>query len=385
MHAMSRQSRRRVSCPALVCSAIGTLLLAGCGPRIRWLSESGARTTRVSNLSEPTMRVELARAPGYYLAASGRAPNEAYGKARQYLLVDVGYANPVVAISTKPLDPDPDAPYKACNEEPGLTSKSDYRCQRTLQLTLPVAFHLYWDAFSDNAPILDTDYTFGFDLSGRTAIWRNTEQRVGVYWGHISTHIGDEYTIAARAAGNRFPFDRVNVSYWPARVNASTRWYRPGNVGARSFIQLAAEAEHSCFPGLGCSSEDYYQLFPGEADPRRVPLIGPGTEGSVSLEGRHYVRRSTSGGITNDTTRPGAIAWGMSVARRRVFPYGLDPGRAWVPSVDVIAGYAVGVRPFAGARRVLLYSRFYSGPNPYGQFRNQRNYHFVGVGAVALP
>jgi hypothetical protein len=358
----------------------------GCGPKVGWLRESGTRTTRISNWSEPLMRVELSRGAGYYLAPDRKSAGSPYGKDRQYLLVDVGYANPIVALSNKKLDQEPDAPYTACGDRPAdLGDGSDYSCQTTLQLTLPVAFHLYWDAFGDNAPILNTDYTFGFDLSGRVALWTNTEQRVGVYWGHISTHIGDEYTISARSESGAFPFDRVNVSYWPSRLNVSNRWYGKGVVGERPFVQVAAEAEHSCLPFAGCESEDYYQLFPGEADPSRVPLIGPGTEGSVSVEGRLFPKRKESGLATEPKLRPSAFAWGASVARRRVFPYHSESSKAWVPAVDLIVGYGVGVRPVVGARQVLMYARYYRGPNPYGQFRNQRDNYFAGIGAMLTP
>ena len=128
------------------------------------------------------MRVAVAQGPGYYLAPTRRAAANAYGDARTYLLVDAGYANPIVALSNRALDRAPDAPYAACHPKSAIGTRD---CQFTFQLSLPVAFYLYWDAFTANEPIIDTDYTFGIDLSGRVAPVRNIEVRAS---GYLLTH-----------------------------------------------------------------------------------------------------------------------------------------------------------------------------------------------------
>jgi hypothetical protein len=409
--------------------ALSASLLTGCAHRA-WFTDTGARPTRLSNPREPLMRVELARGSGYYLAPTLRDADAPYGRPRQYLLVDIGYLNPVVAFSNRRLDADeveqpylhaapawtvsPPAPGSAfggataaASGSPG--SRRDH--QKTFQLSVPVAFNLYWDPFTENQPILDTDYSFGVDAGLRFAPADGQELRVGAYAGHISTHLGDEYVIAARAASRdrpSIPFDRVNVSYWPIRGSASWRWYgyevpktsatpAASPVGAsrtagdmRYFVQVAADAEYSCVPGLKCAGPGYYQVYPGEASPARVRLIEDAWEGSVSLEGRWYTAAYGSGSTVAGTSkRPGSVNAGVTLGARRVFPYGSAGALAdtdrYGAALNVVVGYAFPITPFMNARYAQPYVRYYRGPNPYGQFRNQREAYFAGLGVTLTP
>jgi hypothetical protein len=78
-------------------------------------------------------------------------------------------------------------------------------------LWTPVAFHMIEDFKDESAPIVDTDYRFGsmvkFEYGLSDSSWLSVRY---VPWAHESTHLGDEYTIAA----SRQPgFERINVSY----------------------------------------------------------------------------------------------------------------------------------------------------------------------------
>ena len=438
--------------PAVRALLAGALVLSasGCATRA-WFKDAGARPTRISNPREPNMRVELARGSGYYLAQERRLPDHAFGSERQYLLVDIGYLNPVVALSNRTLEPDPEQPYSAQSPDwvtspvttstsfggalrdassGGQTQDSRRDRQQTLQLSVPVAFNLYWDPFTENEPILNTDYSFGIDLGYRVALVNSQELRFGVNVGHISTHLGDEYVIAARAASRpEAPFDRVNVSYWPvrgsftwrvfgrqlpadldehssstaisvtgitppsttttARGAASTgRSEQPSSVSGdvRYFIQIGGDLEYSCLPSFKCDDKGYYQVYPGEANPARVPLIKNALEGSFSAELRWYTAAYGSKTSTEGTTgRPGSLNAGVTVAERRVFPYGnVNPPR-YGTALNVVVGYALPISAFMNVRYVQPYARYYRGPNPYGQFRNQRDTYFAGLGVTLTP
>lgn len=394
------------------------------------------------------MRVELAWGSGYYLAPTQRPPDRAVGSPRHYLLVDIGYLNPLVAFSNRTLDePDPEQPYLAeapnwvtspapagagLGGAPSVSSASgsapDSRRdhQKTLQVSVPVTFNLYWDPFTTNEPILDTDYSFGVDVAYRFAPTNGRELRFGGYAGHISTHLGDEYVIAARAASRPgTPFDRVNVSYWPVRGSFTWREFwreRPVHPGAhratlgadaagsttattsavpgaaasstrantsgdvRYFLQFGGDLEYSCLPPIKCDDNGYYQAYPGEANPARVPLIKDALEGSVSAEFRWYTKPYGSGTTPKGTTsRPGSWNLGFTIAERRVFPYGNVAPPRYGTAFNFVAGYAFPINPFMNARYVQPYVRYYRGPNPYGQFRNQRDTYFAGAGITLTP
>ena len=350
-----------------------------------FLRDEGVRNVAEADFRAPLMRVELAHGKGYYLANDGRNPADAYGKPRQYLLVDVGYANAVAAFSTKSLRQEPFVPYAACNDAPPAIPGEDFRCQKTVQFTIPVAFYLFWDPFSSNAPIVNTDYTFGFDLSGRMALWRGTEQRAGVYWGHISTHVGDEYTISARAVpGASFP--RVNVSYFPWRVNLGNRWYfgAPKGSGARSYVQLAGMIEGSC---LGqCTDTGYYSIDLSETDGARLPIIPNGQEWTLTADWRRLKVWQQNVPPNLASAEPASWNVGFLLGGRRVFPY-LNPDSAdhYALATNLSVGYVFPVARGTRVTRTEVYVRAYHGPNPYGQLRNQKSFYLYGIGAKLLP
>jgi hypothetical protein len=356
-----------------------------CAPHHTFFRDEGVRTAPEADFRQPITRIELAHADGYYLANSWRAPTATYGRARPYVLVDVGNPTPVVAWSNKPLD-NPNrpsfVPYAAGNDEaPALGP--DWRGQWTVQLTVPVAFYLFWDAFTNNNPIVDTDYTFGFDLSGRIALHNLTEQRFGVYWGHISTHLGDEYVISGRESG--LPFPRVNVSMFPWRINGSNRWYsgHAGKNGVRSYAQVGAQVEGPC---VICHDSAYYYTYPTETDGVTIPSIRPGLEPTVTADLRLFtsIVSSVADKTAASFLEPSSFNFGALVGERRIFPYLPTTTANYGVAFNATAGYRFPAAIASGVNYVEVYLRAYRGPNPYGQLRNQATFSLASVGVKIL-
>ena len=372
-----RRARRAVVVAALLAAQ------GGCAGH-SFLRDEGARTVPEADYRAALMRVELAQGKGYYLANALRDSGQLYGNPRRYLIVDAGHATPVFALSSKPLLDDVTKPYDARNGVPPVVRGTDRRGQATVQFTIPVAFHLFWDPFTFNEPIINTDYTFGFDLSGRTALREGTEQRAGVYWGHVSTHLGDEYVISGRSIpGAKFP--RINVSYFPWRANASHRRYFdviPG-FSARSYLQLAGQLERSC---LVCNDTGYYYTFRGETQGLTIPLIRPGLEWTVTGDWHLLTFTAPATESTSiETVEPPSVDVGFLVGQRRIFPY-LNPDSAqhYGLATNATVGYRFPVGTSRASNYTEVYLRWYRGPNPYGQLRNQKDFYLYSLGLKIL-
>lgn len=360
----------------MVCAVLSACLLGASGTACSvkstaWVHETGARQLRLSDRQEPMTKVQLVQGSGYYLDPGRDDQADAYGPSQPYLLVDVGALNPVLAVSNKDL---------AAMDHPDMPFGSG---EWALQVSLPIAFHLWWDAFSDNNPILNTDYTFGGDVALRRSFGDAGELRLGAYVGHISTHLGDEYVIAASADRGPQPFDRVNVSYWPMRARAgwtmsNTRF--DGDSRTKWLVGLIGEVERTNRD----RHDFYYSLFPGEADPARVPLVQTRTEGSATLDWRYYFGTGVGSG-SGDASVARHLRAAVTVASRAVFPYHnalTSAENHW--SMDAVTGYAFPGRLKIGGRQAMAYLRYYRGPNPHGQFRNQTAISQAGLGLAIV-
>lgn len=233
--------------------ALAVLRPAHAGER-QWFRDELARSESVANDRESVMRVELARGVGYYLGDVPATGIDPRSDPRTYVIVDVGYINPVLVFLNRAPEPRPD---------PGYTSG-----QQAIQISVPVAFHVFWDPFTNeySNPIINTDYEFGLDVSVRRGIGRMRELRFGGYVGHISTHIGDEYVIHGRDDPT-FPFARINVSYEPWRLNGSFRQFvgkDADHPGFFSYWQLMAQVEGSSWHGG--DGGRYYVVCDGRAE-----------------------------------------------------------------------------------------------------------------------
>jgi hypothetical protein len=106
-------------------------------------------------------------------------------------------------------------------------------------LWFPIGFHLVEDLVKDDsAPPFDTDYRFApLGFKAQYAFTQGLNQgayRLGlpVFGGHESTHLGDEFTLHARAL---YPdFRRINVSYSGWTTRSSTIRERAGGGPPRS-------------------------------------------------------------------------------------------------------------------------------------------------------
>ena len=354
------------------------VLLTGCASsQSIWFRNEEARNRSIANHREAAMRVEGGFGSGYERATPRTPATSRYGDSRQYAIVDAGNENPIYTYSSCSIVPNPKIPYGTCGE-----CGREHR-RWSVQTTLPVTFHLLWDAFTGTNPIVDTDYEFGLDESLRLSITDDWEMRTGLYIGHLSTHIGDEYTIGARQQG---PFPRINVSYFPARGNVGARRYfkAPNSHRSRSWVQAYAETQWPNFLSPGDTSH-FYQTDPIELNGVSIPLTGGNWESFLAIDGNYYLPGHYSDKDESDKRIPAAIVAGVWLGYQKVFPYLESQGRRDMrPAVNVVAGYAF-PSGLTRAARTELYLRAYAGPNPYGQLRSQRSFTLFTVGARVVP
>ncbi|HEX6938829.1 MAG TPA: DUF1207 domain-containing protein [Longimicrobiales bacterium] len=230
-------------------------------------------------------------------------------------------------------------------------------------LVIPVSFHVIEDFKDASNPIINTDYRFSFVLRvlrGAPDFGWSQGLRV-VLFGHESTHLGDEFSLAARA---RYPdFVRVNVSYEYSEASVmlqhtSPSWQRRVQLGVMAPVYA--------------SNHGFYSYDLRETNGRTLTLSDRTVEpyGTAEL----LPVRPLVG-------RFGFMA-GLDLRPRIVYDYDRPPGvpeeRQW--SANLVIGLR-DVERRAGETGVSdLYFRAYYGVNPAGQFRNQRDYTLIGIG-----
>jgi Protein of unknown function (DUF1207) len=221
-------------------------------------------------------------------------------------------------------------------------------------LAIPISFHVVEDFKDPSAPIVDTDYQFGFmaklQYGIRDDLWFGA--RI-VPWSHESTHLGDEYVLVA----SRNPaFERINVSY---------EWFEYGvSLESESFtIRHGGRKPHG--------DEGYYSdHLLGSDEPTLTPSeknFEPsfGFEYRFPLAGKRHVYASADlrNRLQYDYHRlPGAEdqrQWSMNLQLGRTLP---EDSR--------------------GSPLQDYFVEFYYGVNPYGQLRSQRDYWSAGIGWV---
>jgi hypothetical protein len=230
-----------------------------------------------------------------------------------------------------------------------------------LGLWIPVSFHVIEDFKDESAPIVDTDYRFGFMTKFQCGCFEN--MRLGVRfvpWSHESTHLGDEYTIFAAQDPS---FERINVSYeyWEYGVsleggglfNDDDNWtVRHG--GLRPWNADGYYSDHllgSDLPTLTPSLKNFEPSFGFEYRLREWR----GRQTYVSADTRHKLIYNYH--QTPDNPEERQWSWNLQVGRA------VPEGTSGVP----LKQYFV---------------QFYRGVNPYGQLRSQKDYWSVGFGWV---
>jgi len=228
-------------------------------------------------------------------------------------------------------------------------------------LWIPVSFHVIEDFKDDSAPIVDTDYRFGFMAKFQCGCFEN--MRLGlrfVPWAHESTHLGDEYTIEAVKDP---AFERVNVSYeyWEYGIsleggglfNEEDNWtIRHG--GLRPW-----------------SSDGYYSNHLLGSD---VPTLTPSMKNYEPSFGVEYRMREWRGRQTYVS---------FDVRDKLIYNYHQTPDspeeRQWSWNIQVGRAVPMGT---TGTPLKQYFVQVYHGVNPYGQLRSQQDYWSVGLGWV---
>lgn len=221
-------------------------------------------------------------------------------------------------------------------------------------LWLPVSFHMIEDFKDDSAPIVNTDYRFGFMTKAQVGL--ANQRRLGFRftpWAHESTHLGDEFTIGAER--NHPNFERVNVSYeyFEYGVSLDTPILTIRHGGIRPW-----------------GSDGYYSdHLLGETTPTLTPSRA-NYEPSVGFEWR---QKGTG------TSRVAFVS--VDTRRKLVYSYHRAPGETethqWSWSMEIGRAVQEGT---TGVPLREYFLQFYHGVNPHGQLRSQSSYTFVGVG-----
>jgi hypothetical protein len=231
---------------------------------------------------------------------------------------------------------------------------------------LPIHFHMIENLADSTRPIINTDYRFSGVVKGTYRKSSRSSFGVRLGYGHESTHLGDEFSLAGR---ERFAeFRRINVSYegWDFRLGYRRMLDETALFGISEL--------HIQATGFYPSSPSYYT-----GDLRE-------TGGQLITESKRKFEWGLGGQLVSDQAwRP----WISLDARPRI-AYDYDR-----PSEDVAEGLEWSFNLLLGVRTtdtdypdrgiVELYARLYHGLNPHGQFRNQRNYTAFGIGMLVHP
>jgi hypothetical protein len=226
---------------------------------------------------------------------------------------------------------------------------------------LPVGFHMVEDFKDPSAPIINTDYRFGASLK----YMRGLDNRWSLGFkfepfGHESTHLGDEYSLAGRTQHE--DFFRVNVSYefWDVAFHAAkerdaSAWRLQGGV-------------------VGLWGDDgFYSYDLSETGERELTPSKSTLEPYLSLE-----RLPRRGWL-------GSWSWFLSLDLRhrivyRYFRESADEREDRQLSLNLMLGLMHAERTFGQRGITDFFLRFYHGVNPHGQFRSEKDYFLIGVG-----
>ena len=227
---------------------------------------------------------------------------------------------------------------------------------------LPVSFHLVEDFKDPSAPILNTDYRFSGMVKVQRALENDRFLNFRFQFGHESTHLGDEFSLAASALHP--DFERVNVSYEYWEYGISYEWF----VNDSHMFKI----RHGGIGLLNPSNGFYSNTL---LDPSQTVI----TRSARNFEpyfGFEWTPDSDKGG-----------AWQMfaSVDARYKIIYDYHKvndeaaeDKQW--SFNLLVGIRNVQQGFLNKGVPSPFFRFYHGVNPNGQFRTQRDYTLVGVG-----
>lgn len=220
---------------------------------------------------------------------------------------------------------------------------------------LVIDFHMLEDLQDVSNPILNTDYRFSGILKFQRGLregWRGAKWlSAKLQFGHESTHLGDEYSLAAR---RRFTeFERVNVSY--------------------EWIDMAAALETEVWKLRGGAiltvpfGDSYYSGDTLETAGRVITESNNGMEPYLGAE-----LRGSKGWYAS-----GDLRW------KTVYNYAKsssDAGDRKALSFNVMVGWTREEPEQGSIGIVSPFGRVYYGVNPHGQFRNDPHFWIAGIG-----
>jgi hypothetical protein len=228
-----------------------------------------------------------------------------------------------------------------------------------------VDFHMLEDLNDFSNPIINNDYRFGLMFKAQRGLSEASWLGFKAHAGHESTHLGDEYSLAAQRL---YPtaFERINVSYeWldagisyeRATVNNEMWTVRGGAITTLPF------------------GNSYYSADPLDTGGRIVP------------ESRNSVEPYA--GVTYRRERVQLLklwGWYASIDARlkNLYDYNkasADEAEERKPTINFLLGLAPRTAGALGGLGVTSpFVRAYYGVNPHGQFRNQADFWLYGVG-----
>lgn len=234
-------------------------------------------------------------------------------------------------------------------------------------LWLPVSWHMVEDFKDPSRPILNADYRFGAMGKLRYATGDRSQLGLRLSVAHESTHLGDEFALAARQS---FPdFERINVSYEAWEYGLS---FERSDGSDTHFLTLRHGGIGLLDPEAG-----FYSFDPAETNGRAVPGSARSFEPSFGFQYHRY-----GDGILS---RGPFVS--MDLRRKIVYDYfradeSVPEDTAW--SVNAIVGLRSPAQGPLTKGVVDFYLRFYHGVNPNGQFRSQADYTLYGIG-IFIP
>lgn len=239
---------------------------------------------------------------------------------------------------------------------------------------LPIGFHMIEDLKDPSGPILNVDYRFGAMIKIDRATAGGTQ--LGLRWlgAHESTHVGDEFVIAARRL---YPdFERINVSheFWDVAIGLN-RPFEPkqdDELRGTSHLRVIAGLQWLWNPDDGWYSSDTT-----ETNGRVVPTSKRSAEPYAGVE---YSSGTRFAFLFMNQWAPFVSA---EIRNRIVYDYhraDSDEREETQWSVNALLGIWNTERGPKTAGGLEFYLRYYYGANPHGQFRSQRDYTLYGLG-----
>jgi hypothetical protein len=237
-----------------------------------------------------------------------------------------------------------------------------------------IDFHMMEDFRDPSNPIVDTDYRFGGVFKYRHAFTATRSLGFRGYYGHESTHLGDEFSLAAQRNHDVNDFQRINVSYQYWEYGISYDMYAHEGTQVFTLRHLG-----SFLDPFTSWDQGYYSADPLEVNGHTVTTSTNRYEPTIEFEWRNE-----SLGLGNGATKP---HWwrpyvSVDLRHRTVFNYAkTDPEvsdeRQW--STNLIAGLRR-LRTESKRGEPDFFVRLYYGVNPYGQLRSQDGFFLFGLG-----